>query len=148
MNARRVKKLGTACAGAALLTACAPAFNPAFEETSPLAPRVQAAVDANRVYPQWRDFPRSTRETPAPAQVAERVGGLQQSSAGLAADVAAVDWTVTEQAAAQLTRQAQAAAVPPSPDGFTSTEAVEALAQRLRERAKAPPPVDRRLPTP
>ncbi|HST90850.1 MAG TPA: hypothetical protein VLJ13_01475, partial [Brevundimonas sp.] len=40
---------------AGTLPGCAGRFDPATDATSPVAPRVQALVDANREYPRWAD---------------------------------------------------------------------------------------------
>ena len=63
MNACLAKKISGGLLLASILTGlggCATAFDPQTDEASPVAPRVQALVDANRTYPRWEDFPRST----------------------------------------------------------------------------------------
>ena len=59
------------------LTACVGVFDPETDPTSPVAPRVQALVDANREYPRWADFPKSPEPEPAPALIAARVATLE-----------------------------------------------------------------------
>ena len=70
------------------LTACVGAFDPETDPTSPVAPRVQALVDANREYPRWADFPKSPEPEPAPALIAARVATLETTGGELAQAVA------------------------------------------------------------
>ena len=146
MNARQAKKisggllLATAVAG---LGGCATAFNPATDAASPVAPRVQALVDANRTYPRWEDFPRSTDPLPEPVEVASRVNSLRSDGTNLAAEAARIDWQLGDATAfaAEINSRVDAQAIAPV-TAETQAE-VEAFAARTRQRGAAPPPVDR-----
>ena len=147
MNAP-IRKFAAVLAGAAAvaaLTGCAGAFDPETDASSPVAPRVQALVDANREYPRWADFPRSLEPEPEPAQIAARVGALNQASGALAEDVARIEWTLTENPAewAQAV-QARVNAVEVAPVTAETAAEIEEFARRTRERGRAPPPVPRR----
>ncbi|HBY44461.1 hypothetical protein [Brevundimonas sp.] len=153
MNAIVLKKTGwTAAWGMALgsalvLGGCVSAFEPKTDPTSPLAPRVQQLVDENRQYPRWADFPRSSSPLPAPAEVAANVGRLESRNAALTAETARIDWTLnTDPAAfvAQVNRRVDASQM--SPQTLRTAEQIEAYAEELRQRAKAPPPIDRPRP--
>lgn len=149
MNAHRAKKLGGLIIAAWPLSGCALGFDPTFDQTSPLAPEAAAAVAANRAYPRWRDFPSAPQDVPAPDQVGGRVVSLGTASGALAGEVARIDWTLSGDPEAYAARtRAEVQAVPVSPDAQRTQTEVEAFAQALRDRAKAPPPVDRRAPRP
>lgn len=146
MNARQAKKISGGLLLASALTAlggCATAFDPQTDEASPLAPRVQALVDANRAYPRWEDFPRSTDPLPDPVEVAARVNGLRGSGTDLAAEAARIDWQLGDPVAFanEVNSRIDAQAVAPV-TAETQAE-VEAFAARTRQRGAAPPPVDR-----
>lgn len=146
MNARQAKKIsgGLMIASAvAGLGGCANAFNPATDASSPIAPRVQALVDANRNYPRWEDFPRSTDPLPEPVEVAARVNSLRGSGTDLAAEAARIDWQLGDPVAfaAEVNRNVDAQAI--SPVTAETQAEVEEFARRTRQRGAAPPPVDR-----
>lgn len=146
MNARQAKKISGGLLLASAFTAlggCATAFDPQTDEASPLAPRVQALVDANRAYPRWEDFPRSTDPLPEPVDVAARVNSLRGSGTDLAAEAARIDWQTGDPVAfaAEVNSRIDAQAVAPV-TAETQAE-VEAFAARTRQRGTAPPPVDR-----
>lgn len=146
MNARPAKKIsgGLMIASAlAGLGGCASAFNPETDQASPVAPRVQALVDANRVYPRWEDFPRSSEPLPAPVEVAARVNSLRSSGTDLAEETARIDWQLGDPTAfaAEVNSRVDAQAIAPV-TAETQAE-VEAFARRTRQRGAAPPPVDR-----
>lgn len=145
MNAPGRKIAALICAlGAAGVSGCVGSFNPQTDPTSPLAPRVQALVDANREYPRWEDFPKAS-EPVVTAQIAERVGGLESTGSGLADEVARMEWQTTgdpEVFARDVQSRVQAVQVAPATQE-TQAE-IDAFARRTRERGRAPPPVDRR----
>lgn len=152
MNALVLKKTGrTAGVGAGLgglliLGGCVGAFEPATDPTSPLAPRVQQLVDENRAYPRWADFPNASAP-PSAAVIAADVSRLEGRNAALTADVARIDWTLDDSPAAFLaaiSRRLDASEM--SPETLRTAEEVEAFAEALRQRAKAPPPIDRPRP--
>lgn len=146
MNARLAKKISGGLLLASILTGlggCATAFDPQTDEASPVAPRVQALVDANRTYPRWEDFPRSTDPLPEPVEVASRVNSLRGSGTDLAAEAARIDWQLGDPVAfaAEVNSRVDAQAIAPV-TAQTQAE-VEAFAARTRQRGAAPPPVDR-----
>lgn len=146
MNAHRLKKIGGGLwlAGAlAGLGACAGAFDPATDPTSPVAPRVQALVDANREYPRWADFPKSSEPLPEPVEIASRVETLRGASGDLAAEAARIDWQLGDPTAfaAEVNSRVDSQAI--SPVTAETQAEVEAFAERTRQRGAAPPPVDR-----
>lgn len=150
MNALMLKKTGwtatlAAAVGASLLLGgCVGAFDPKTDPTSPLAPRIQQLVDENRQYPRWADFPHGAEPLPAPAQVAADVGRLQNRNAALTAETARIDWTLNTDPSAfvnQTLRRVDAGQM--SPHDLKTPEEIEAYAEALRRRAKAPPPIDR-----
>ena len=135
----------TVCLGGMTgLTGCAGAFAPETDPTSAVAPRVQALVDANREYPRWEDFPRSSAPVAA-IDVALQVNTLRVSGGALAGEVARLQWTETGDPAAYAARtRARVDAVPVSPVTAETLAEIEAFANRNRERGRAPPPIDRR----
>ncbi|KQY75565.1 hypothetical protein ASD25_11655 [Brevundimonas sp. Root1423] len=128
------------------LSACVTsAFDPETDATSPIAPRVQALVDANREYPQWADFPKSLEPLPAPVAIATQVNTLRVTNAGLAGEVSRIDWQETGDPAAYAAEvQARVNAVPVAPVTAETEAEMERFLARTRERGRAPPPVDRR----
>ena len=150
MNARDMKKMmrpmltGSALAVlAGSLGACVGSFNPETDASSPVAPRVQALVDANRVYPQWENFPRSSDPVPQPAQIAQQVNTLRATGGALAGEVSALQWQNGDSAAFEREVAARVAATPVAPATAQTAAEIEAYAQTLRNRAKAPPPIRR-----
>lgn len=125
------------------LGACAGSFAPRTDENSPLAPRIAALVDEHRAYPRWEDFPKAS-EPPAPTQVAERVSGLNAAGGLLAEDAARIEWTLSDPDVfvADIARQIESTPVDPVSAGTLAE--IEAFAESLRQKGKAPPPVDRR----
>jgi hypothetical protein len=100
MNAHFRKRTGLTASLLCLATlsaslgACARAFAPSTDPTSPIAPRVQALVDANRHYPSWENFPAAPADLPQAAQVAARVQALEGQGGALDGEVARIDWTL------------------------------------------------------
>jgi len=78
------------------------------------------------------------------AEVAGSVDRLQAQGSALAQEAARIEWTMTDAEAEAAAVRAQVGAVPISPDAARTQADIEAFAQELRDRAKAPPPVDRR----
>jgi hypothetical protein len=150
MNARVVKKMmrpmlmaGAVLGMASGLSACVGSFDPETDASSPLAPRVQALVDANRTYPRWEDFPRSSEPVPPAAQVAQQVNTLRATGGALANEVSTLQWQNGDPAALERDVAARVSATPISPDAARTAAELDAYAQSLRDRAKAPPPVGR-----
>ncbi|MBU1386079.1 MAG: hypothetical protein KKG14_05555 [Alphaproteobacteria bacterium] len=146
MNApiRKFAAVLAVAVAAAGLTACVGAFNPETDPTSPVAPRVQALVDANRHYPRWADFPKAT-EPPEPALIAGRVATLATSGEDLDAAAARLEWSASGDpvAFAEAVR-ARVAAVTVAPVTQETAAEIEEYARRIRERGRAPPPLPRR----
>lgn len=146
MNARLMKKIVgsvVGLSGLAGLGACAVAFDPPTDPTSPVAPRVQALVDAHRVYPKWADFPRSTDPLPEPVEVAARVGTLRLGGELLAAEAARIEWTMTDPTTFSAEVNSRIDQQQISPVTAETQAEVEEFARRTRQRGTAPPPVDR-----
>lgn len=142
------RKIAVAVAALAIggaLGGCVGKFNPETDATSPVAPRVQALVDANREYPRWADFPRSADPAPEPVAIAAQVNALRVASGTLAGEVSRIEWTLTDDpeafAAGVRTR---VDSVPVAPTTQETQAEIDAFARRTRERGRAPPPVDRR----
>ena len=149
MNVRAPKKMFRPVVVLAGVTLCAVglagcgSFDPAMDAASPLAPRVQALVEANRTYPRWENFP-ATTPAPEPAQLAAQVNTLRATGGALAGEVSRIEWTLGDPEAFQRDVTARLDAAQMSPASAQTNSDIEAYAARLRERAKAPPPVDRR----
>lgn len=147
MNAPRLKKMmrpGAVLAIGLSVVACAGSFDPPTDADSPAAARVEALVAAHRQYPRWENFPPAPTDVPQPAEIAAKVGQLQVEQGALVADVARIDWTLDDPAgfAAMVTSRIDASRV--SPVTAVTQADIEDFARRLRERATAPPPIDRR----
>lgn len=147
MNApiRKIAAVMSAVVASGGLAACAGSFDPATDASSPVVPRVQALVDANREYPRWADFPKSVDAPPEPMAIAARVNTLRVTGGALAGEVSRIDWQTTgdpEVFAAGVRARVGAAPVAPMTAG-TQAE-IDDFVRRTRERGRAPPPVDRR----
>lgn len=147
MNAL-IQKIGSVlvmlvCASA--LTACASSFNPRTDETSPVAARVQALVDANREYPRWADFPKSDQPGPTPTAIAAEVNTLRVTRGTLAGEVARIEWSLTDDPAAFAEAlRARVAAQAVAPVTQQTQAEIDEYLRRTRERGRAPPPITRR----
>lgn len=149
MNAHRAKKivgLGLALVSTAGAAGCAGAFDPTTDATSPIAPRVQALVEANRTYPRWADFPKTATDTPQPIEVAARVNTLRASGGALAGEASRIEWTPGDPVAFANEVNARVDAQAISPVTAETQAEVEAFAAELRRRGTAPPPIDRTQP--
>ena len=147
MNApnRKIAAVLVTAAATAGLTACVGVFNPETDPTSPVAPRIQALVDANRDYPRWAEFPRSTEPPPEPALIASRVSALAMSGDQLTEAAARIEWLTTGDAVAFAEAlKARVSAVTVAPVTQETAAEIEEFARRARERGRAPPPVPRR----
>ncbi|HWQ85844.1 hypothetical protein [Brevundimonas sp.] len=147
MNAP-IRKIAATTAAVLLtggLSACVGLFDPATDATSPVAPRVQALVDANHEYPRWADFPKVGEPLPAPVAIAARVNTLRVTSGGLAGEVSRIDWQTTgDPAVFAADVQSRVNATPVAPVTAGTQAEMEEFVRRTRERGRAPPPVDRR----
>lgn len=147
MNAsdRKIAATLIAMATAGALTACAATFDPRTDAASPVAPHVEALVGANRGYPRWSDFPRSTTPLPDPMTIAARVHTLRVSSGALAGEVSRIDWQSTgDPVAFAAETQTRIHSVHVAPVTAETRAEMEAYLSRARERGRAPPPIQRR----
>lgn len=130
--------------GCGAVAACA--TNPPTDPTSPLAPRIEQAVAEKRAYPRLEGFPDAPVNVPDAAYVRTAVNQLEQSQAGLSREVSGIDWTLDENAEAYVAemRARLARDQVEIPDANTPAQ-IEAFAESLRQRAKAPERVDRPL---
>ena len=147
MNApiRKIAAVAAAIVASGGLAGCVGSFDPATDARSPIAPRVQALVDANRGYPSWTDFPRSAEPLPEPVVIAAQVNTLRVTGGALAGEVSRIDWQTTGDPAEWAAGvQARVDAVPVAPVTQETQAEIDAFVQRTRERGRAPPPVDRR----
>ena len=146
MNRRPVARAVLMAGGLLTLgaTGCVSAPEAANPEAT-LSPRVQALIDANRRYPRWEDFPRVSAPPPA-TEIAGRVSTVQNRGVVLASEAARIEWNLSdpEGFAREVSSRVDQSRVAPV---TAQTQAdIDAFAQSLRDRATAPPPVDRPLP--
>ena len=128
--------------GMVSLSACA--SNLAADGQTPLAPELQALVDSRQTYPRLEEFPADPVNIPSAESVRTQVTALEGTQVALATSVQAIDWqndADAEATAAQIRRRLDDMPVE-VPTEQTPAE-IEAFAQSLRDRAKAPPRVDR-----
>lgn len=147
MNAliRKIAALTLAAASTTALGACAGSFAPRTDMTSPVAPQVQALVEANRRFPRWEDFPRSEEPAPQPVAIAAQVNTLRATGGALAGEVSRIDWQTTGDPAEFVAGvRARVDATPVAPVTAETAAEIEDFARRTRERGTAPPPVDPR----
>jgi hypothetical protein len=141
MNARAMKilRLVTVVAATAA-SGCAGGLT-AAESTSP---EIQALVQANRTYPRWRDFPAPPAPLPSDAAVAAAAERLDEAQVALATQTAAIDWTLEAPEAFAAATRARVDASRAAPVTEQTAATIEAFAESLRERGRAPPPIARR----
>jgi len=147
MNApnRKIAALLFAIVASGGLAACAGSFDPAMDARSPIAPRVQALVDANRVYPRWADFPRAAEPMPEPLVFAARVSSLRDTGGALAGEVSRIDWqTAGDPAVFAAEVQARIDSVQVAPVTGETLAEIDEFVRLTRERGRAPPPIERR----
>ncbi len=142
MNARAAKKMIVVVALAGAAAGCA-GSGAADQARSPLEPRIAELVDANRHYPRWADFPAAPTDLPTDGQLAARVNTLRVTSGALAGEAARIEWLLGDPEAFEATVRQQVRAAPVSPDAARTQQELDGFAQGLRERGRAPPPVDR-----
>ena len=148
MNAQQAKFLiGLALVGSAA-SGCAGAFEAETDAASPIAPRIQALVDANREYPRWADFPRAATDSPGAVEVAARVQGLTGAGSSLQSEADRIEWTLDDPATLASEIGARVDSQQISPVTAETQAEVEAFAADARRRAEAPPPIDRTPPPP
>lgn len=111
---------------------------------APLDPDARTLVDAHRRYPRWADFPATSSDLPAPADIAGRVRALGDTAETLAAETARIEWTLRDPAGFSADVSSRVSLAAPSALTAQTQAEVEAFAAALRARAEAPPPIDRR----
>ncbi|HEY1224882.1 MAG TPA: hypothetical protein VGE54_06625 [Brevundimonas sp.] len=143
MNAPFAKKMIVLAAvmSGLVLTACAGTSNDGAGAL--LEPRIAALVAENRDYPRWADFPAST-PAPEPVEVAARVNTLHVSGAALEGEASRIAWTLSDSETFAREVAARVVATPIAPETQATQADIDAFAQRLRDRGRAPPPVPRR----
>ena len=147
MNAsiRKIAAALSAVVASGGLTACAGSFDPVTDASSPIAPRVQALVEANRAYPSWADFPKALEPLPELVAIAAQVNTLRVTGGALAGEVSRIDWQVTDDPAAFAAAvQARVDSVQVSPVTQETQAEIDDFVRRTRERGRAPPPIERR----
>jgi hypothetical protein len=77
-------------------------------------------------------------------QVAAQVNTLRVASGSLAGEAARIEWTLSDSEGFARDIAARAQATPIAPETQATQADIEAFAQRLRDRGRAPPPVPRR----
>ena len=81
---------------------------------------------------------------PSAVEVAGRVTALDTASSEAAAEVAAIDWTLEDPEGFARRVAEDIASRPIAPATLQTRKEVEAFAQGLRDRGRAPPPIPRR----
>lgn len=127
------------------LGACA-SVAPTADPEATLSPRVQAMIDANRRYPRWEDFPPAATDLPDATAIAGRVSAVEGQGSALSADAARIEWVLSDAEGFAREVEARIDRTRVAPATAQTQADVEAFAQSLRDRAAAPPPVDRPLP--
>lgn len=145
MNVSRAKKMivASALAPACLLAGCA-GMTDTGQAADNLEPRIAGLVEANRNYPQWSAFPAAPTDIPGDAVVAAEVSTLKVSAGALTGEVARIQWLVSNAEAYEADIRSRVRSAPAAVDTAATLEEIEAFQQRLRDRGRAPPPVDRR----
>ncbi len=138
MNVPLWKKIGLCALAAAGLSGCAGAFEATTDPSSAIGPRVQALVEANRTYPAWQDFPSAPVGLPSAIEVAQSVNTLRVTGGALNGEVGRLEWSLQDPAAFEREMAARAASARPGPATLQTQAEIEAFAQRLRDRARAP----------
>lgn len=138
MNVPRSKKMFLCALAAVGLSGCAGAFEAGTDPASSMGPRVQALVDANKTYPKWEDFPSAPADLPASIAVAQSVNTLRITGGALNGEVGRLEWSLQDPAAFEREMAARVAASQPAPATLQTQAEIEAFAQRLRDRARAP----------
>ena len=143
MNAAQAKKMIAAAALLSGLGLAACAGGAGDGSVAPLEPRIAALVAENRDYPRWTDFPAST-PAPEPVEVAARVNILNVSGATLEGEASRIAWTLSDADTFSREVAARVRATLIAPETRLTQAEIDAFAQALRDRGRAPPPVDRR----
>ena len=146
MNGHETKKIRLRClnvlmpVGVLVLCGCAGTFQTGTEP-SVIQDRVQLPIQANRSYPRWDEFPRATTGVPEPAAIAGEVEILRAADRQLQSELVEIEWTLGDTEAFETEVIARLRDMPVLSAPLLSVPEIEAIAERLRQRAKAPPPV-------
>lgn len=145
MNVSLAKKMivASALASACLMAGCA-GMADTGQAADNLEPGIAGLVDANRSYPQWSAFPAAPTDIPGDAVVAARVSTLRVSAGALSGEVARIQWLVSNAESYEADIRSRVRSAPVAVDTAATREEIETFQQRLRDRGRAPPPVDRR----
>lgn len=114
-----------------------------YGETGTTTAATVALIDAHRVYPRWEDFPANPTDLPAASDVAARVATLNVTGGTLTGETARLDWTLSDPDAYVAAVMARVAAARIAPATARTRAEIDALAEGLRERGRAPPPIPR-----
>ncbi|WP_417230496.1 hypothetical protein [Brevundimonas sp.] len=113
-------------------------------EASTPSPAVVALVDANRTYPRWEDFPATPTDLPSASVIAGHVATLNVTGGTLTGEVSRLEWTLFDPEAYVAAVMARLAEARIAPATVRTRAEIDALADELRERGRAPPPIPRR----
>ncbi len=108
------------------------------------SPAVVALVDANRTYPRWEDFPATPTDLPSASVIAGHVATLNVTGGTLTGEVSRLEWTLFDPEAYVAAVMARLAEARIAPATVRTRAEIDALADELRERGRAPPPIPRR----
>ncbi|WP_339929186.1 hypothetical protein [uncultured Brevundimonas sp.] len=108
------------------------------------SPAVVALVEDNRTYPRWEDFPATPTDLPAASVVAAQVATLDVTGGALAGEVSRLEWTLSDPDAYVAAVMARIEAARIAPATARTRAEIDALADELRARGRAPPPIPRR----
>lgn len=128
--------------GVIALCGCASSFDARTLSSGPLT-QAQDLVDASRTYPRWEDFPQATSDVPSSQAIAQRLVTLQVTDSQLQQEVAQIQWGLDDPAEFEREIRSRLSSIRLSTEAPLSEAEIEALAERLRQRAKAPPPIGR-----
>jgi len=146
MNGHETKKIRLRCVNVLIpvsvlvLCGCAGTFETGTEP-SVMQDQVQLPIQANRSYPRWDEFPRMTTGVPVTAAIAGQVESLRSADRQLQLELVEIEWTLGDTEAFQTEVGARLSEMPVLSDPILSVPEIEALAESLRQRGKAPPPV-------
>lgn len=114
-----------------------------YDEVPTSNATIAALVDANRTYPRWKDFPASPTDLPPATVVAAQVATLNVTGGALTGEVSRLDWTLSDPDAYVAAVMARVAAARIAPATARTRAEIDAIADDLRERGRAPPPIAR-----
>ena len=113
-------------------------------EVAAPTPAVVALVETHRAYPRWEDFPATPTDLPTTTAVAGQVATLNVTGGTLTGEVSRLDWTLSDPDAYVAAVMARLTAARIAPPTARTRAEIDALADELRERGRAPPPIARR----